>query len=180
MLRGPVPHYAVPESASRWPVAALRLSVGPLALAGFFLPWTHGIGPLASTDFTGFRLFGFAGRLQALDLTPAQDGVLWLFRLLILGVAIAALWHTLLAPAHRRHRAYALSGWYLAAFGAVAALLGLLRAGVTTPPLGLALLVVSATLFAALELTRSRPVQLPVAGGQLPESHIAAESPTEH
>ena len=156
MLRAFVPHCAVFDSAGRWPVAALRLGVGPLALAGFFLPWTHGIGPLAATDFTGARLFGFAGRLQALDLTPAQGGILWLVRLLILGVAIAALWHTLLAPAHRGHRAYALSGWYLSAFSAVAALLGLLHAGITTPPLGLALLIAAAAVFATLELTRSR------------------------
>ena len=152
-MRGLVRHYAVRESASSWWAAALRLCVGPLAFAGFFLPWTHGVGPLAGTDFTGFRLFGFAGRLQALDLTPAQDGVLWLVRLLILGVAIAALWHTLLAPAHRGHRAYALSGWYLVVFATTAMLLGLLRAGITAPPLGLALLGASAVIFAVLQLT---------------------------
>ena len=72
--------------------ALLRLGVGPLAIAGFFLPWAHGPGPFAANEFTGFALVGFAGRLQALDLSVAQGGLLWAFRLGILGVAIAGTW----------------------------------------------------------------------------------------
>ena len=54
----------------------LRLCVGPLALVGFFLPWTHGSGVLAGNEFTGFRLVGFAGRLEQLDLGLAEGGLL--------------------------------------------------------------------------------------------------------
>ena len=48
---------------------AARLVVGPLALAGFLLPWAHGPGILAANEFTGFTLVGFAGRLQQLNLS---------------------------------------------------------------------------------------------------------------
>jgi hypothetical protein len=119
-----------------------------MALTGFFLPWTHGVGPLAANEFTGFRLAGYAGRLQALDLTLAQGGALWLVRLLIVGVAVAGAWQLLLAPRHHCHRVYIASGWYLAGFAGAALALGLLNAGITLPPTGLALVVGAGALFA--------------------------------
>ena len=125
----------------------LRLAAGPLALAGFFLPWAHGPGPFAATEFTGFTLVGFAGRLQALDLSLAQGGMLWAARLVILGVAVSAAWQTLLAPVHRWHFAYAPSGWYLVGAAALLAGVGLARSGVVLPPLGLALVVAGALCF---------------------------------
>ena len=143
--------YAVRKRVSS-PEAWIRMAIGPLAMAGFFLPWTHGIGPLAANNFTGFRLAGYAGRLQALDLSLAAGGVLWAIRLLIVGVAVAAAWQALLAPGHRSHRVYAISGWYLVGFAAAAAALGLLKAGITIPPPGLALLLLAATSFATLQL----------------------------
>ena len=79
---------------------------GPSALAGFFLPWAHVHGPLAATRFSGFTLVGFAGRLQLLDLSPSQSAALVVARCCVLGVAVAATWQTLLAPAHRWHPAY--------------------------------------------------------------------------
>lgn len=127
----------------------LRYAAGPLALAGFFLPWAQGPGAFAATEFTGFTLVGFAGRLQALDLTVAQGGALWAIRLAILGVAVAGAWQTLLAPMHRRHFAYAPSGWYLLTTAAVLVVLGLTRAGLTIPPPGLALVVAGAVCFLA-------------------------------
>jgi hypothetical protein len=147
------------RTSAAWPAilaAALRAAIGPLALAGFFLPWTHGVGPLAGSEFSGFRLVGFAGRLQALDLTPSQGGVLWSARLLMLGVAIAGAWLTLLAHGHRRHIAYRASGWYLVAWAAALLAFGAFRAGLTVPPLGLVLLALGAALFATLELGRLR------------------------
>jgi hypothetical protein len=146
----------------RNPAAAVRILqmvVGPLTLLAFFLPWTHGVGPLASTQFTGFRLVGFAGRLQALDLTPAQGGLLLLVRVAILGVALSGAWMTLLGPRYPYHLAYRLSGWYAAAFAAAALVLGAAKAGPTTPPVGLALLAASAALFAALEFRAPHAVR---------------------
>ena len=57
--------------------ALLRFAAGPLALAGFFLPWASGPGPYTATEFTGFTLVGFAGRLQGLDLSIAAGATLW-------------------------------------------------------------------------------------------------------
>ena len=136
MTRGRLAHWA-------------RLAVGPLAIAGFFLPWAHGPGALAATGFTGLTLVGFAGRLQALDLSLAVGGGLWLARLAILGVLIAGAWQTLLAPMHRWHLGYSASGWYLAGFGVVASVAGLARSGLVLPPLGLGLVIGAAVLFFA-------------------------------
>lgn len=140
----------------RWMQAA-RMAVGPLALAAFFLPWAHGPGPLSATEFTGYRLVGYAGRLQALDLSPGEGAVLWLARALILAVAVAATWQTLLAPRHRSHPVYPLSGWYLVALAAIALGIGAAREGFVVPPPGLLLLAIAGGLFAASELGRARP-----------------------
>lgn len=132
-----------------------RLAVGPLALAAFFLPWAHGPGPLAATEFTGYRLVGYAGRLQALDLSVTQGAALWAVRILILGVAVAATWQTILAPHHRTHPVYTLSGWYLVVLAIASLGIGASRAGLVLPPSGLALLGLAALLFAAAELARA-------------------------
>ena len=133
-----------------------RIAVGPLALLAFFLPWAHGPGPLAATEFTGYRLVGYAGRLQALDFSVSQGVALWAARLLILAVAVAATWQTMLAPRHRANPVYPISGWYLVALAGAAFGIGLARAGVVVPPPGLLLLGLAGTLFAAAELTRAR------------------------
>jgi hypothetical protein len=129
--------------------AWLRFGVGPLALAGFFLPWATGPGPYSATEFTGFTLVGFAGRLQALDLSLAAGGVLLAVRLAILGVAIAAVWQTFLAPRHHGHLGYPLSGWYLAASAALCLSIGFARSGWTVPPFGLACLAAAGACFVA-------------------------------
>ena len=133
-----------------------RLAVGPIALVAFFLPWAHGPGPLAATEFTGYRLVGYAGRLQALDLSLAQGAGLWVIRILILAVAVAAAWQTMLAPRHRAHPVYPLSGWFLVALSAACFAVGAARAGLVIPPLGLLLLGVAAVVFAAAELATAR------------------------
>ncbi len=135
-------------------ISLARMCAGPLALAGFFLPWAQGPGPLAATSFSGFGLVGFAGRLQALDLAPAESWSLLLARLLVLGVAVAAAWQCALAPAHRWHPVYALSGWYVAVFAALAAAIGAAREGLAVPQPGLALVIAGGALFAATELGR--------------------------
>jgi hypothetical protein len=133
-----------------------RMAVGPLALAGFFLPWAHGPGVLAAESYSGFELVGFAGRLQALDLGFSASAALWTVRLFILGVAIAAAWHTVLAPLARWHFAYPLSGWYLGIAGGIAAAIGIWRAGIEQPPLGLGLWLAGGALFVACELWARR------------------------
>lgn len=139
------------SALARWKrrAALLRLGVGPLAIAGFFLPWAHGPGPFAANEFTGFTLVGFAGRLQALDLSLAQGGMLWAIRLAILGVVVAGAWQLLLAPAHRMHFGYPLSGWYLVVAAGFCLAIGVMRSGFETPPVGLAFLGAAAALFLA-------------------------------
>ncbi len=128
-------------------VSLLRLGAGPLAFVGFFLPWATGPGPFAATDFTGFTLVGFAGRLQALDLSVTAGATLWAIRLAILGVAIAGTWQTVLAPKHRGHFGYPVSGWYLVAAAASLLAIGLARRGMAMPPLGFALIVAAGLCF---------------------------------
>ncbi|MGH2609332.1 MAG: hypothetical protein ACRDHF_09620 [Tepidiformaceae bacterium] len=129
-----------------------RMAAGPLVVAGFFLPWAQGPSVLASETYSGFELVGFAGRLQALDLGLTESAALWSVRLLILGVAIAAAWHTVLAPAARWHFGYPLSGWYLGITGGIAAGLGIWRAGIVAPPLGLAMWLAGGALFVGCEV----------------------------
>lgn len=138
-----------PSKSSAWRrrAAFVRLGVGPLAIAGFFLPWAHGTGPFSANEFSGFGLVGLAGRLQALDLSVAQGGMLWVVRLAILGVAIAGAWQLLLAPLHRWHRAYDLSGWYVVAAAAATTTVGAARAGWTLPPPGLLCIIFAAACF---------------------------------
>ncbi|MEP6870857.1 MAG: hypothetical protein ABI939_03305 [Anaerolineaceae bacterium] len=124
-----------------------HLAVGPLALAGFFLPWAHGPGILAANEFTGFTLVGFAGRLQQLNLSLTVGTGLWIVRLAILCVAVAGAWQTLLAPLHRWHLGYALSGWYLVVFAAAATVVGVAKSGLVVPPFGLALVITAGVIF---------------------------------
>lgn len=132
------------------------MCVGPLALVGFFLPWAQGPGPLAATEFTGYKLVGYAGRLQALDLSTSASGVLWAFRLIILAVAVAAVWQTLLAPWARHHPVYRWSGWYLVLLATLLAALGVARHGIVAPPPGLALVLAAGAVFLVLELAKRR------------------------
>ena len=162
------PSRSSPRSAWwRW-AALVRLGAGPLALGGFFLPWAHGPGVLSASEFSGFGLVGFAGRLQELDLTAAQGWAIWVIRLAILGVAVAGAWQTVLAPWHRRHVGYPVSGWYLVAAAVVCLGIGALRAGIEAPPSGIGLLAVAAVLYlvgiGATELS-VRTRDLPPASG---------------
>ena len=133
-----------------------HLAVGPLALAGFFLPWAHGPGILAANEFTGFTLVGFAGRLQQLNLSLTVGTGLWIVRLAILGVAVAGAWQTLLAPLHRWHLGYTISGWYLVAFAAAATAVGVARSGIVVPPLGLTLVIAAGVIFLSAHWTTPR------------------------
>lgn len=76
--------------------------------------------------------------------------------MVILAVAVAATWQTLLAPRHRSNPVYPISGWYLVALAGVALGIGVARAGVVVPPPGLLLLGLAGALFTAAELTRAR------------------------
>ncbi len=134
--------------------ALARVAAGPLVFVGFFLPWAKGPGLLAATDFTGFKLVQFAGRLQLLELPVVVGSSLLGIRLLILMVAVAAAWLTVLAPLHRWHTAYWLSGWYLTVLAGLAVAIGLAKSGVTVPPAGLALWLLGVLAFLANEFPR--------------------------
>jgi hypothetical protein len=90
--------------------------------------------------------------------------------MLILGVAIAAAWHTVLAPLARWHFAYPLSGWYLGIAGGIAAAIGIWRAGIEQPPLGLGLWLAGGALFVACELWARRRTSASVNERALPRS----------
>lgn len=141
-----------PAAAAAW---LAGLAAGPLAVAGFFLPWTEGPGALASVDFSGYGLVAFSGRLTALDLGAVHIAALVAFRLAVLGVGVAALINALLAPAFRWHPAYAASGWaVVAAAPAVLALCLLLPGEPTAPGAGAGLILAGALAFAAAEAPR--------------------------
>ena len=73
--------------------------------------------------------------------------MLWAVRLAILGVAIAGAWQLLLAPVHRMHFGYRLSGWYLVAVAGFCGAIGLARSGLEVPPAGLMCLAFAAACF---------------------------------
>ena len=131
-----------------------RVSAGPLVLVGFFLPWADGPGALAATEFTGYRLVGFAGNLRVLELPLVAGGAIALVRGLLVGLVVAAVWHTALAPRHPHYTVYRATGWYLVALAVAAALLGIARAGLEVPRPGLGLFVLGAALFALSEGAR--------------------------
>ncbi len=133
------------ESVRVAALLAARLALGPLTLAGFFLPWTSGRGPLVGTDFSGFALVRFSGDLQQLELTTFESAALWGARLLMLGVVVAATWNTLLAPTQRQHALYTASAWYLALLAMVAT--GLTWIAAAGPLFGAQLWLAGATLF---------------------------------
>lgn len=131
-------------------------AVGPLAMAGFFLPWADGPGLLSSATFSGFSLVRFAGDLRQLDLSLAEGGLLWLARLAILAVPVAGAWQILLAPRLRWHVMYGCSGWYLVAFAGVTLAIGAGRRGLVVPPAGLGMLFAAAACFAVSKVISPR------------------------
>jgi hypothetical protein len=149
----------------------LRCSVGPLALAGFLLPWGHGDGTLAAVEFTGFSLVRFTGHVQAAGIDGTTTGAAFAGRILTMAVAVAAAWQTVLAPWARWHFAYRWSGWYLVFAAAALAVTGLVRSGFVMPPPGLACVVAGG---AAYLLGRDSARRPHTAGGA-PASHAAPD-----
>lgn len=158
-----------------------RLAAGPLVLWGFFLPWAHGSGVLAGSDFSGFDLVGFAGRVEQLDLGPFVGGGLWLLRALVLGVVVAAAWLTLLAPLPFARLVYRLSGAYLALTGGALLLTEIARADLSPAPAGLLLWLAGAALFLlastldVLQARRQRAPKRPAAHAEAFTDALAAE-----
>lgn len=142
------------------PGAAARLLgvvAGPAVLAGYFLPWLHGSGVLAGQTFSGFDLVRLGDVLPLLVEVPGGEPVVRALRVASVGVVVAAAWLTLLAPAHRWHVAYAISGWYL-----VATLLLLLwvhidREGTSLPPAGALTWIAGVACFLTAEVLGSVP-----------------------
>ena len=124
----------------------ISLAAGPLALVGFFLPWAHGSGVLTGAEFTGYSLVRFTGDLQGLQLSLFEGAAVSGTRVAILLVPIAGAWQMLLTVRWRWHPGYAISGWYLAVFAVVAAIVGLVR-GPSWPPLGVAMVLAAGIAF---------------------------------
>ena len=93
----------------------LGMVAGPAVLAGYFLPWIRGSGVLAGQSFSGLDLVRLGDVLPLLVEVPGGNPAVLVLRVAAVGVVVAAVWLTLLAPAHRWHVAYAASGWYLVA-----------------------------------------------------------------
>lgn len=149
---------------------AVRLAAGPLALAGFLLPWTHGPGVLAPEYYSGFDLVRLTGVLQQLDLPAAQSVTLIAVRVLLVGMPVAAVWLTLLAPAHRWHPVYPVAGAYLVLATAGLLIIALFRIGIAIPTPGLALLLASA---AAIVVPWLRLAALSPRATRLPNPRLA-------
>ena len=137
-------------------LSCLRLAVGPIAFFAFFLPISHGPSLLSAYRFTGLELVTLTGRLQTLDLPAAEGAALWALRIGLLCVPIAAAWQTLLAPFHRWHPAYAISGWFLVAVAALLMATEVARSAFSWPPLGLSLLSGAALVFVGASLSARR------------------------
>lgn len=91
----------------------LRMAAGPLAIAGFFLPWFEGRGPLSGRRYDGYDLLQFGAWLHGADLSPAADLLLEAARLLAVGIVVSGLWLTLLGPRRRGHPLRTAAGAYL-------------------------------------------------------------------
>lgn len=151
--------------------AAARLAAGPLALAGFFLPWTEGPGALASVNFSGYELAGYSGRLMALELGLTWTAALITFRALIVGVAVTAALNALLSPAFRWHPAHTISGWYLVVAAPASFVFCLALSGDLVVRPGVLLLIAGALAYASGEVL-GQP-RLP---GREPGAHLVEQS----
>jgi len=98
-----------------WRNVSLRLPVlaGPVAMAAFLLPWLQGPGPLASERYSGLGLIQLLGALAEAEPTPAGTAIFMVLRCLVLGVAVSAVWLTLLAPRLRWHWGYRAAAGYM-------------------------------------------------------------------
>jgi hypothetical protein len=137
-------------------ISSLRLAVGPAAFVAFFLPIAHGPSLLSAYRFTGLELVALTGRLQTLDLDVGQGAALWMLRVGLLCVPVAAAWQTLLAPFHRWHPGYAISGWFLVGVAALLTAAESIRSGFAWPSSGLWLLFAAAIAFVVSSLPARR------------------------
>lgn len=89
--------------------ATLRLApaAGPLALAGLFLPWFRPGGVLTGQTFDAYDVVRIGAALDALDVSVAVLATAWAMRIIVVGVAVSAVWLILLARrrTHPLHRA---------------------------------------------------------------------------
>lgn len=125
-------------------------TAGVLALAGFFLPWGAGPGPLASVTFSGYELVGYVGHFQRLELSGGESAAVTIARLFVLGIALAACWLAMMSPFAPDHALARWSGRYLAGAAIAILVLHALIHGADVPGVGLMSLGAAA---AALVLT---------------------------
>ena len=116
----------------------------------------HGPSLLSPYRFTGLELVTLTGRLQTLDLNGGEQTTLWMLRIALICVPIAAAWQTLLAPFHRWHPGYAISGWFLVAASLLLVVVELARTAFSFATTGLVLLLAAAALFLLSRLLARR------------------------
>jgi len=145
-----------------WRYASLWLPVlaGPVAMVAFLLPWLHGPGPLASESYSGLGLVQLLGALAEAEPTPAGMAKFTALRCLVLGVAVSAVWLTLLAPRLRWHWGYRAAASYIVAASGIL----LIHALVSTrgnPLPGAWVMPVASLLVVAPHVGMTRGFQLP-------------------
>jgi hypothetical protein len=123
---------------------ALPLLAGPLALAGFFLPWFEGTGLLAGERYNGYNALQFGAWLQHAGLSGPQELALQVGRGVAVGIIVAAIWLTITAPRMRDHAFYAIAGWYLVAAAITLVVAGFSWQGGAVPQPGLATILAAA------------------------------------
>jgi len=126
-------------------VRAARLLAGPLALSGFFASWIDGSGALTGHRFSGFELVAFTGSLQELHLNAAEIAALAVFRVAVLGVAVAAAW-LVVVTVRPSPGVYRLSGSYVALAAGTVAAIAVYQGGFPLP-VGATLLLAAAGCF---------------------------------
>ncbi|GAB4332579.1 MAG: hypothetical protein Kow0010_18600 [Dehalococcoidia bacterium] len=129
----------------------LRMAVGPLALAAFFLPWGHGFGMLSQAEFTGLSLVRFTGDVGDAGIGGIPGVLAISARGAALAFVVAATWHTILAPAWRWHPAYTATGVYLVVAAMAIFVTDAAIHGLSAPAPGALSALLAGSLFVAVE-----------------------------
>jgi hypothetical protein len=127
----------------RW-AARFALLSGPLTVLGFFLPWFEGHGLLSGESYSGYELLQLGAWLQDAGLGTATNVGLLVARVVAVGLVIAGLWLTLLAPRGRGHILYVVAGWYVVGAAAVLMVATFAWNGHPVPSVGVAAVTAAA------------------------------------
>ena len=117
-----------------------------LALAGLFLPWFRPGGVLTGHTFDAYDVVRIGAALDALDVSAPVLATAWAMQIIVVGVAVSAVWLILLARRRKHPLHRAARGFLLLATPAAIALGLAIGFGIGT---GLMLVAVAAALVAA-------------------------------